>query len=626
MGRRLVYDCETDGFLPELTRIHCLAARDLDTDEVFSFVDHRQSTAYPDISAGLELLAAADEITAHNGIEFDHQAILKCFPSFTYTGRYVDTMVLSRFIFSNIKENDFKLFRRGKFPAHLLMKPHSIEAWGYRLGVRKAKYEGGWEKWSQEMHDYMLQDVVVLQAVYKHLFAQNPAPMSVETELEVAWYLHDQKTNGFKLDVPAAVKLYTEVLLPRRISLEASLKERFKSWYVADGKEKVQKRTTRYKREHHLPEDVKETFFEGSTFQPIKKILFNPGSRQHIARVLQKEYGWKPQEFTDSGEVEVTDDIVSALPYPEAPLLTEYLLVNKRIGALAEGKQAWLKLVTKDGFIHGSVNQSGAVTHRATHSNPNMTQVPKVGSPYGKECRSLFCAPPGWKLIGADASGLELRCLSHFMAKYDGGAYRELILNGDVHTANWNAGKPWLTTRDMAKTFMYAFIYGAGDWKIGHTCRPLADEEEKVRIGRALKAHFLKSVPALGQLVAAVEQRTEEKGYFVLPTGHIVHVRKKHAALNSLLQGTGAVICKRWLVHFRAAMKREGLRSGWNGEYAANVWAHDEVQVSVRDDRGLPEKVAEVLTSVFPLITEELKFRCPLAGEAKIGLNWADTH
>lgn len=670
MGRRLVYDCETDGYLEQTTKVHCLAIRDVDSNEVFSFVDHRQTKSYPCIEEGLHMLHEADLCVAHNGIDFDEQALAKVYPDFSRKGDYFDTMTISRAVFTNIKDHDFKQFRRNKFPGHLLLKPHSIEAWGVRLGDYKGEYNDGFDHWSPVMHDYCIQDTSPARGLFnlltkpeedrcphclrpscilgwkmknrgKKFPAKKIAPMVVETELGVAWYLQAQKRNGFMFDGQAGAELYAK-LTAKRQPIEEQMKARFGFWYVAEGKTRTVKRNVRYRREH-LPEDVRETFHVDTQWQKIKRIDFKPSSREHIARVFQSEYGWKPQEFTDSGEVKVDDDIIGALPYPEAPLVCEYLLLSKRIAALAEGKQAWMKLVTKEGFIHGSVNQSGTATHRASHSNPNMTQAPKVctvkgcnaaecekpspgHSPFGLQCRSLFIVPEGWKLVGADASGLELRGLSHFMHRWDGGAYMDIVLNGDIHTVNWNAGKPFLATRDMAKTFIYAWIYGAGDWKLGHTCRPHAAEEEKNEIGRKLRALFLKNLPALEQLVDLVQERVDSNKPFILPTGHEVWPKKKHSALNYLIQSLGAIICKRWLFHIERKAKELGLRNGWSGDYAPCVWAHDEVQVAVRDRDGMPEEFGKMLVSQLPIVRDELKLHCPLAGEYKIGNNWAETH
>src|SRR5690606_31621074 len=184
-------------------------------------------------------------------------------------------------------------------------------------------------------------------------------------------------------------------------------------------------------------------------------------SRTHIYKRLKDKYNWKPKEFTEKGTPKVSEEVLESLPYPEAELLNEYLMIQKRISQLAEGHSAWLKMVRPDGRIYGSVITNGAVTGRMTHNSPNLAQVPAVNVPYGKECRSLFTVPDDRVLVGADASGLELRCLAHYMARFDKGAYARELLEGDIHTANQKAAG--LPTRDNAKTFIYAFLYGAGD-------------------------------------------------------------------------------------------------------------------------------------------------------------------
>lgn len=623
MGRRLVYDIETDGYLDVLTKVHCIAIRDIDNGEVLSFADHRQTTKYPSNEEGLDILSKADLLIAHNGIGFDHTALEKVYPGYKTRADHFDTMVISRAVFTNLGDNDFKMWRRGKFPSNLLKKPHSLAAWGHRLGDPKDEFDGPWDSWTQTMHDYCIQDTSPCFGLYNVLQQRKVPQMLLETEHELAWYLRDQYRNGFMFNGGAAAELYS-ILLPKRLELEQALKARFKSWYVG-GAVKTPKKTVRYKRPH-LAEDVREIFTEGAAYTPLKRVDFNPSSRDHIAYVFQKRYGWQPQETTDSGKPKVDDDVIGALPYPEAKQVCEYMLLDKRIGALAEGKQAWMKLVTKDGFVHGSVNQTGTPTHRASHSNPNMTQVPKVGNPFGKECRSLFIVPEGWKLVGTDISGLELRVLSHYMARFDSGAYMKIVLEGDVHTENMKAGAPYLTTRDMAKIFIYAFIYGAGDWKLGHTCRPHASDDEKAKIGASLRKQFLKNIPALKEVVKLIDLRLQAKKPFILPTGHEVWPRTKHSALNYLIQSTGAIVCKRWLFHINRETKAMGLVSGWHGDYATNVWAHDETQTAVRDRDGLPQIYSKLTLDCIPRIQDELKLRCPLTGESKIGLNWADTH
>jgi hypothetical protein len=263
--------------------------------------------------------------------------------------------------------------------------------------------------------------------------------MAIKLEHEIQWLMAKQVRNGFPFNEGKAAVLYS-TLSQRRADLERELKDFFGSWEV--------------KLTDFIPKrDNKARGYKAGVPVPRSKIVeFNPSSRDHIADRLQNLYGWKPEKFTDGGKPMVDEVVLSGLAYPPCKLLTEYLLVAKRIAQLAEGAQAWLKLVKK-GRIHGSINPNGAVTGRATHAYPNIAQVPSSSSPYGHECRELFEIPEGWSaLVGADASGLELRCLAHFMAKWDGGAYGDVLLNGDIHTENQKAAG--LPTRNNAKTFI----------------------------------------------------------------------------------------------------------------------------------------------------------------------------
>ena len=448
---RLVADIETNGFLDNVTVVHCIAAKDIDTGTVHTFHG-------PTIEEGVRLLQGADTLIFHNGISYDIPVLNKLYPWFSVEpSKVLDTLVLARLIYTNIKDIDMGLLKKQKLPGRLFGS-HSLEAYGYRLGLMKGEYADEfkktfiaawgedawvpgmeWESFSQEMLDYCVQDVEVTEALYLKLTAKNYSPMAIELEHQIQWLMAQQVRNGFHFNEGKAAVLYS-TLSQRRADLERELKEFFGSWEV--------------KLPDFIPKrDNKTRGYKAGVPVPRSKIVeFNPSSRDHIADRLQVLYGWKPEKFTDGGKPMVDESVLSALDYPPCKLLTEYLLVAKRIAQLAEGDQAWLKLVKK-GRIHGSINPNGAVTGRATHAYPNIAQVPASSSPYGHECRELFEIPEGWTaLVGADASGLELRCLAHFMAKWDGGAYGEILLNGDIHTANQEAAG--LPTRSNAKTFI----------------------------------------------------------------------------------------------------------------------------------------------------------------------------
>lgn len=434
-----------------------------------------------------------------------------------------------------------------------------------------------------------------------------------------------------------------------------------------------------------VEQPVTETFTQGVPYSKVYLETFNPGSRHHIANRLKALYGWEPSEYTDNGEPKVDESVLGKLPYPEAILLSEFFTVQKRIGQLAEGKKGWLNL-EKSGKIHGTVNTNGAVTGRCTHAYPNVAQVPSVKGDdwlkkpeasyvyavinhvhksvkvlehpqgdigkktpvrclvdgtetmveagklhvilmgeeggWGAECRELFGAPKGWVMIGADMSGLELRCLGHFMAKYDGGEYAKIVVEGDIHTVNMTAAG--LPNRPSAKTFIYAYLYGAGDIKIGSIVAPNASEEEQKRIGKRLKKSFLDKTPALKALREAVGTAAK-RGYLVGLDGRILNVRSEHAALNTLLQSAGALCCKKWIVLVDQELKARGYRHGPDGDYMLCAYVHDEQQLAARTPE-IAQVIGQVCIEQAAKAGEFFKFRCPLTGEFKIGNTWRDTH
>ena len=267
---------------------------------------------------------------------------------------------------------------------------------------------------------------------------------AVQLEHDIAWVMAKQERNGFVFDRDKAVVLYSE-LAGRRDELTKELQE------------SVPPLLTGYKT--YKRDNAKKGIKAGVQY-PVYE-TFNPNSRQQIAKVLI-EQGWEPQEVTDTGLPKVEEETLkTAKDIPMTSKILELLMLNKRIGQLAEGSNAWLKLMKEDPNdhlwrIHGSVNPNGAVTGRATHSYPNVAQVPANRASYGRPCRELFTVPKGWYEAGIDASGLELRCLGHFLYPYDNGAYVKEILSGDIHTHNQKmAGLP---TRDNAKTFIYGFL------------------------------------------------------------------------------------------------------------------------------------------------------------------------
>lgn len=633
--QNVIFDVEADGLLDEVTKLHCLVLRDLDTNEVLSCTD--DSPDYASIREGLEVLKGASRIYGHNILRYDLPVLRKLYPDFDVRyekGRIFDTLVMTRLAYAHIRDSDYTRAAKGKLPAKLIGS-HGLEAWGHRLGVYKGEYtewckangiEDPWTHWRPEMQAYCEQDTEVNRAVIQMLRASDIPSEALFAELELAAYLSQQERNGWPFDMEVAAELHAE-LSQRKHELEQELKGLFGSWYVPV-KEFTPKVNNR-----------KLGYVAGAPVTQIKLVEFNPASRNHIADRLQKVYGWQPTVFTPSGQPQVDESTLAGLTFPGVDKLQEYLLVDKRLGQLTNGKEAWLNHATKSGWeggrltgmphVHHSIGNV-AVTHRHRHSHPNVGQVPSVEAAYGVQCRSCWTVPPGWKLVGADASGLELRCLAHYVARWDGGEYGEAILNGDkekgtdIHSMN---AKALGLSRSDAKTWIYAWLYGAGNPKLGSISHPEADEATQAKIGERQKRRFLKALPALKYLQDAVRKAAKNDGYVRLPDKRRAYIRHQHAALNTLLQGAGAIICKHWIVEFnRRLMERFDTPhgGGWEYAWAAVGWIHDEVQVAVREEYA--EEVATILVESIRAMTEKFSWRVPLDGEAQIGDNWSMTH
>lgn len=610
---RLVFDLETDNLYPGVTRIHCLSIRSTSapTDETL----YADQPGYQPLEAGLSRLASADVLIGHNIVQFDLPVIRKLYPEWTYTGEVRDTLLASRLVFTDIRGPDFDLFHKKKLPGALIGS-HSLKAWGYRLGVLKGEYgeqDDAWEQFTPEMAEYCSRDTLVTLTLYRRIARAGISLPALQIEQELAEYLFQQELNGWPFDVEKARALQAK-LAAKREELGEILRKQFGTWTVNLGM--------------FTPKinNKKLGYIKGVPCQKIKVVTFNPRSTDHIADRLQKLYGWKPTAFAEkTGKPMVTANVLKGLQYPGIEHIKELLLVNKRLGQLAEGTQAWLKTVKDTGLIHHRCNQLGAVTHRMTHSYPNVAQVPRVGSPYGEECRELFTVPPGWTQVGCDLSGIELRCLAHYMAKYDNGAYTKLVTESDPHAATRDALElePTKENRDKAKTAMYCLIYGGGDEKFGSIIMPGAGSRKQKQAGQKYRALLMKNMPALGYLTRDVAGAAK-RGYLTILDGRRVSVRHEHAAFNTLLQSTAAVIARYWVVDWSKAMTVRFGPPSWQGQWVGLGIIHDEIESAARI--ADPEQVGKMCADAAAAQAARFDFRCPIAAEYKIGLNWRDVH
>lgn len=503
-----------------------------------------------------------EQVCAHNLIGFDAKVLREVWDIAIPLNRAVDTLVISRLYDPNIEGG------------------HSLKAWGKRLGFDKMDFDtedfdGGL---TDEMLEYCKRDVDVLERLHKHLVHEMGEgwEQSLKLEHEVAMHMARQERTGFKLDVPKASKLLAE-LRNRMAEIEMQMQRVFPPIVTERWSEKTGKR---------LKDHVEE---------------FNVGSRQQIAKRLET-LGVKFTERTEKGAIIVNEKILEGIDLPEAKLINEYLMLQKRVGLV----DAWLERADDDGRVHGRVISNGAVTGRMTHQNPNLGQVPSVNSPYGKECRSCWTVDEGNVLVGTDLSGIELRCLAHYMQDDN---YTKELLDGDIHTANQNAAG--LETRAQAKTFIYALLYGAGAAKIG------AIAGGNAKKGQELIDKFMGNTPKLQQLLLKV-QRIASKGYVPALDGRRVRIRSEHAALNSLLQSCGAIIAKQWCVEAHRMLRRANI------PVKQVAFVHDEIQMEVPAHYG--DVVANIMTKASIKAGNVLGFRIPAESEAKIGKTWLDTH
>ena len=613
MGRYIV-DAETNGLLHELDVVHCIVLKNIDTGDILSCADQ---PGYPSIERALDYLSEATEIIGHNVINFDLRALNKVYPSLALDpncGIY-DTLNMSRLLWPELEPVD-----RAKF-SHIDSKfigRHSLAAWGERLGVAKIKFkeeskkttENVWAHWSQSMSVYCVGDVAVTHELYNYLQTQEVDPRSVELEHEFAKVMAMQETFGFPFNERAAYALVNTLKI-RRDEIHDQLTEVF----PPITEERISTKTGRRLRD--------------------RVTVFNPASRQQTAERLQNRYPEISFGATEKGNVKLDDDVLEVLgeKYAEAKLLAEYQLLNKRLGQIAEGKEAWLKhcQLYGDGRIHGSVVTNACISGRCSHKRPNMAQIPSVGHAYGSECRSLFYAPEGWVLVGADASGLELRALGAMLAHFDGGEYARLVSNPDrdvhfhnaclfgIHSADLPIEK---ATRDLSKRLIYCILYGGGAKKTGSIVVPNESEHTQYEIGKKTIDTFYKNLPAIKQLKDLIDKRITERGYLIGIDGRRLQIRSRHSALNQLLQSTGAITVKKATTILYDDLTNKGLKWGKDFGFVAHI--HDEIQALVK-----PEYVdlyKDLAINSFCKSGKYFNLKCPMTGEARVGQNWEQTH
>ena len=598
----LCFDLESDGLYDSVTVIHCIVIYDIQTKQTHKY-------GPTDITAAIEHLANADVLIGQNILFYDIPVLQKLFPDTAkFRGRIIDTLICTQLIWPKEVLYDLDTEQYPEVPKGLKGRA-GLKAWGYRLSNYKIEFKD-FSEYSEEMLLYCEQDVRVTLQLFQFIQKQNYAESALKLEHDFALAINKQVRAGFPFDVDACLDL-VDVLRAKKDELHAKVMEVFppikqESVFVP----RVNNKSRGY--------------VKGEPFTKVSYQEFNPGSRPQIVSRLKNKYGWVPEELTDKGNPILDDEVLSALDYPEAKVLGEYLTIKKRLGQIADGEKAWLKYVNnQDSCMHGEVVTNGCITGRCAHRNPNMGQVPASYSPYGKECRSLFHAPDGWDLLGVDAKALELRCLGGYLALWDDGEYASLVTDDSVDIHIYNQDKFGVPTRDIAKRLIYAMLYGCGNEKAGGIVDP--NEKDPMRLkqlGRNAINGFMDGVPALKKLKQKLASAVQDRGYLRGLDGRALFCRSDFSALNVLLQGAGAMIMKQVIINTHNNLEVKGLVHG--RDWVQHAMIHDEIQLSC------PKKhtalVKEQALLAFPQAQQFFAFRCEIEGDAKVGWSWNQTH
>ena len=564
----IVVDIETDSL--DATKIYCIVARNMESGDNYAFVGDDCYDKFPKF-----IEKHAEKIVMHNGVGFDAPVLNRLAKTNIRLPQIEDTLIMSQ------------LYNPER------MNGHSLDSWGKRLGYNKIEFHD-FSKFTNEMLTYCKRDVELTHKVYNYLKLEgkNFSDYSLRLEHDIRSIVSKQEKNGFYLDQQKAMQL--------RAKLEDQ---------AEDIEKNVHKTFPPIKREEEFVPKVNNKtrgYEKGVPFTKVSYEEFNLASRKQIAERLMM-LGWKPNKFTDKNSPIVDEGVLSKITnIPEAKLIAKYLLLKKRTSQIS----SWLDEVSNTtGRVHGRVLTLRCVSGRMSHNSPNMAQVPATYSPFGKECREVWTTdkPDTHVIFGTDASGLELRMLAHYIDTPD---YTNEILNGDIHTKNMNMAG--LTNRDQAKTFIYAFLFGAGAKKISTIVG-----SKDLTLGKKLIDKFLSELPRLKSFRSQVEEAAQSGKVRGLD-GRLFNVRSAHKAVNTIIQGAGAIACKVWLRNMMKHVYKKGL----DVKLIASI--HDEYQFEV--NKNDIQSMGEVVKLSIKETTEQLNLKCPLDAEFKTGSSWADTH
>lgn len=627
--RKCVADLEADGLLDTATRVWCGVFKDRDTKEVFKF--------RPDeIAEMLSFMDTCSELQMHNGVGYDWPLLKKLY-GYEYKGKKIDTLVISRLL--NPKR---------QLPFNCPNKktgPHSVEAWGYRVGRGKPEHND-WSQFSEDMLHRCTEDVEIQFLIYDELVKEAKGgdwSVAVPMTIKLFELLQRQEEYGWKVDVPYMHKCIHQ--LEHWIARIDRVLDKYLPLVVEVEENKV-------KGEYGY---IKKPFLKSGAYSasvnewlssngllgrdiavtgPFSRLSFRPvdlNSNQETKDYLLKE-GWEPLEWNTNDEGERTspklskDDPFDGINGGIGRLVARRVQCRHRKSTI----EGLLTKVRQDGRIPAVV-KGLADTSRAIHAN--VVNIPKVGSFYGKQMRKMFSCKDGWVLVGTDSDADQIRKLA---SRMNDPVFINAVVNGDKakgtdhHTLTMKAGD--LESRDIAKNTMYCILFGGGDAKLAKTARKPAGS------GPELRSKIYRGLNGLGTLMeslnkewrATAKRRFSAKwnkmeyydGYIRGLDGRPIKVPYEHQILVYLLQSDEAIAMS--AAYIRVQQRLEQLGYKWGEDWGMVCWYHDEYTIECRPE--ISEVVAHEAEDAIRWANQYFKNSCPHIGHASIGINWYSIH
>ena len=609
---RIVWDIETDGLLDEVTTVWCLVAKNIDTGTIYKFSDH--DPQLPSMEDALRFLERADIHVGHNLIGYDCAVIKKLYGLNLYGAKIYDTLIMSQVLSYKRKHK------------------HGLKGWGEYLENSKIEYHD-WTHYNQEMLRYCVQDVQLNEDIFIHLVDEftklaEKRPLirkGMKIEHDAAIFNALVRERGWRFDTVKAHE-NLERMNNRMKEIEAAIEPRLGERKVFIDKEpktpkfvkngNYNSHTCRWLSEYYNmrvnPEDT-HIHPAGKEFQRFKMEQITLGSIDLVKEWLLAN-GWKPDEYQKRKvgfEWVTTGPKLTSTSLKKmgetGEMIDEYYTLRNRASVIT----GWLDQV-RDERLHGNMWTIGTPTFRCRHEV--IVNLPAVTASWGKELRELFIADEGYVVVGADSSGNQLRGLCHYVGN-DG--FTNEVIYGDQHQRNADALG---CSRPIAKSYLYAYLFGAGDAKLGQ----VLTGKSNASVGSKSREDFAKSIKGLAQLKEKLARAwkathySHGDGWFPALDGRPVFCPAEHQTLNYLLQSAEGITCKAALSYAMEKINEEKLRA------EPRLFYHDEVAyVSHPEDA---DRVGEILQEAFREAPKWFNVECMDGGDYVKGQSYADVH